>query len=158
MEPSTAQHFSFAIISFTWMYITMHKKAFDHYFQWITTLNVLIFLVCKKVLPIIISFITVCSTTSSNMFSTRMKREKSSKMSSWKRGSSCQNNIMTLNIFRVVLDWIMHYCYTRAKTYSRAWWGELFQHVRDENLQKSLSEELLTNCAAVVVKFLDIKV
>lgn len=34
------------------------------------------------------SFMTECSTTSSKMFSTRMKREKSSKISSWKRGSS----------------------------------------------------------------------
>lgn len=31
---------------------------------------------------------------------------------------------------------------------------ELFQHVRDDDLQQSFSEELLPHCAAVVVKFL----
>lgn len=33
---------------------------------------------------------TVCSTTSSYVFSTRMNLAKSSKISSWNRGSSCQ--------------------------------------------------------------------
>lgn len=32
---------------------------------------------------------TVCSTTSSYVFSTRMNLAKSSKISSWNRGSSC---------------------------------------------------------------------
>lgn len=42
----------------------------------------------KEDWPIIMSFMTDCSTTSSKMFSTRMKWEKSSKMSSSKRGNS----------------------------------------------------------------------
>lgn len=35
---------------------------------------------------------TVCSTTSSYVFSTRMNLAKSSKISSWNRGSSCQGS------------------------------------------------------------------
>lgn len=42
-------------------------------------------------LPCRMSFMTVCSTTSSYVFSTRMNLAKSSKISSWNRGSSCRS-------------------------------------------------------------------
>ena len=44
----------------------------------------------RNPLPCMMSFITDCSTTSSYVFSTRMKLAKSSKMSSWNLASSCQ--------------------------------------------------------------------
>lgn len=40
--------------------------------------------------PCRMSFMTVCSTTSSYVFSTRINLAKSSKISSWNRGSSCK--------------------------------------------------------------------
>lgn len=45
-------------------------------------------------------------------------------------------------------------CLNVCVSYSRAGRRELFQHVGDKDLQKSLSEELLTHRAAIIVIFL----
>lgn len=42
----------------------------------------------------------------------------------------------------------------RGATYGRAGWRELLQHVGDDNLQQSLSEEFLAHGAAVIIVFL----
>lgn len=153
--------------------------------------------------PIVMSFMTECSTTSSKMFSTRMKEEKSSKISSWKRGSSCvhsqnrstaeANIYLFLSKYSHFRMWLgskvlfllllSHYvvssssgtrwhCTTQyinriaSKWQSRllvkkcfeTHWGtgraQLLQHVRDEDLEESLTEESLPHCAAVIIKFL----
>lgn len=56
------------------------------------------------------SFITECSTTSSKMFSTRMKLEKSSKISSWKRGNSCSSQQQQSKAFIISIQhiWTKH--------------------------------------------------
>lgn len=45
-------------------------------------------------------------------------------------------------------------CAFVSVTHRRAGWWEVLQHVGDDDLQQSLPEELLANCAAVVVVFL----
>lgn len=122
------------------------------------------------------SFMTECSTTSSKMFSTRMKREKSSKISSWKRGSSWCSEQQQSELIIIIIIISVQQLPTLSQFFSthelrqmlllifQVFWRqnahrstgrtELLQHVGDEDLEESLAEETLPHCAAVIVKFL----
>lgn len=58
---------------------------------------------------------------------------------------SCKGSLSNRN------GWCDCFCCT---TYGRAGWRELLQHVGDDNLQQSLSEEFLAHSAAVIIIFL----
>lgn len=96
---------------------------------------------------------TVCSTTSSYVFSTRMNLAKSSKISSWKRGSSCRGTgregSQALPLAGKTQEGL-----GRAGTHRLACGGQLLEQEGDGDLQQCLPEEPLAHRTAVIVVFL----
>lgn len=95
---------------------------------------------------------TVCSTTSSYVFSTRMNLAKSSKINSWNRGSSCRGRGGGGSGWGEGLpQWVRG---GEGHTHRLARGRQLLEQERDGDLQQRLPEEPLPHRAAVVVVFL----
>lgn len=95
---------------------------------------------------------TVCNTTSSYVFSTKMNLAKSSKISSWKRGSSCQGRGRDAS--EALPLWMDPKGLGQAGTHRLAGGGQFFEQEGNGDLQQCLPEESLAHRAAVIVVFL----
>lgn len=103
---------------------------------------------------------TVCSTTSSYVFSTRMNLAKSSKISSWNRGSSCRGGVGRgggqAGRWREGAggEGLPRLGGGEGRAHRLARGRQLLEQEGDGDLQQRLAEEPLPHRAAVVVVFL----